>query len=847
MLVFAAASSLFFVLIYNNAVKTAIAQLNNTQLIHAKQAARGIEDFFTTWTGVLSSLSKIDAVINADDKGRQYMSLFYEAHHDQIRSITRVNEHGRILYTVPYDLSAGTDISGQEHIRKIIQDHKPVISDVFKTIQGFDAVALHVPVFKRAEFKGTIAIVINFENLAKRYLEVIKIGETGYAWVISRSGITLYSPVPGFTGKSVYESCKDFPSLLLMVNNMLLGRQGTATYTFDKIASRSGSLIKKNAIYMPIYIADTFWPIVVTSSEDEVLSSLTAFRNRLLLILCAVLVGVVTISWISAKAWVILSEEQKRRKTEEDLRASEERYRHLFLQNPAPMLIYDRSTFRLLDVNDAFMNHYGYQKNEALSLYLPDLYPEEEKKPIVDLVSTMNGHTYAGEWHHRKKDGMLIDIVAMSHELVYEGQAARVAVITDITERKRSEDALRRSEEKFFKAFQATPDAIIISRADSGLLLEVNEVFLRLTGYSRDETMGHTAMDLRLWLDLQERNRYIAELKEQGRVREREARFRTKSSLVLEGLVSGETIMLDGQPCLLTIIRDITQKNKIEAELKKHRLHLEEMVQERTDQLQRSQEALRLSLDEVTTAKKDLESANTRLKELDRLKSLFIASMSHELRTPLNSIIGFTGILLQGLAGPLNEEQRKQLSMVKSSSNHLLELITDIIDLSKIEAGRIHMNMSVFDLMPLVRTVVSSLQPAAARKNISLVVKGPDVLEIMSDKQRIRQVLINLTGNAVKFTDRGEVRLTVEETPNTVIIAVRDTGCGIRAEDMNRLFQFFSQITSADMPKYEGTGLGLYISKKLMKLLGGDILATSEINKGSEFIMSMPAVKKETR
>lgn len=847
MVFFAAISSLFFVLIYDNAVKAAITQLNNTQLIHAKQAARGIEDYFTTWTGVLNSLSKMDAIINADNEGKQYMALFYEAHHDQIRSITRVNEHGRILYTVPYDLSAGTDISGQEHIRLILREHRPVISDVFKTIQGFDAVALHIPVFKRSEFKGTIAIVINFENLAKRYLEVIKIGETGYAWVISRAGITLYSPVPGFTGKSVYESCKEFPSLLTMVHDMLQGHKGAATYAFNKIPSGSTAVTKKNAVYMPVNIANTFWSVVVTSSEDEVLSSLSSFRNRLVLIICMILITAVIIAWISTKAWLILSEEQKRKKAEEGLRASEQRYRYLFLQNPAPMLIYERSTFKMLAVNDAFLNHYGYEKDEALILHLPDLYPEEEKKPIADLVSKMSGHTYAGEWHHLKKDGTLIDIVAMSHELVYENQPARVAVITDITERKRAEDALRRSEDKFHKAFQATPDAIIISRADDGLLLEVNEIFLRQSGYTRDEAIGRTASDLQLWVDPQERCRYVTELKEQGRVRERESRFRTKSSFVLEGLVSGETVMLDGQVCLLTIIRDITQKNKIEAELKKHRLNLEEMVQERTDQLQRSQEALRLFLDEVTTAKKDLETANTRLKELDRLKSLFIASMSHELRTPLNSIIGFTGILLQGLAGPLNEEQRKQLSMVKSSSNHLLELITDIIDLSKIEAGRIHMNMSAFDLMPLVRIVVSSLQPAAARKNIALVVEGPDVLEVMSDKQRIRQVLINLTGNAVKFTDRGEVRLTVEEIQNNVVIAVRDTGCGIRAEDMNKLFQFFSQITSADMPKYEGTGLGLYISKKLMKLLGGDILATSEINKGSEFIMSMPAVKKETR
>ena len=169
----------------------------------------------------------------------------------------------------------------------------------------------------------------------------------------------------------------------------------------------------------------------------------------------------------------------------------------------------------------------------------------------------------------------------------------------------------------------------------------------------------------------------------------------------------------------------------------------------------------------------ELTAANNKLQEVDKLKSLFIASMSHELRTPLNSIIGFTGILLQGLAGPLNDEQRKQLGMVKGSSHHLLELITDIIDMSKIEAGKLSLSLGSFDLASTAREVLESLQPAAGRKSLKLTLEAPERLQVKSDERRVRQVLVNLIGNAVKFTPSGEVSVVIK-----VKTAVRGSLCG---------------------------------------------------------------------
>ncbi|MBI4838321.1 MAG: cache domain-containing protein [Nitrospirae bacterium] len=172
---FSAVCALVFNAFYKEAKNTALKKLNDEQVVHARQAALGIEDFFRTWTGILTSFAKIDDIINTDAAGKRYIKFFYEAHQEEIRSITRMDEGGTIIYTVPFSRVIGSNISEQKHVQEILKKHKPVISDVFKTVQGFDAVALHVPVFKGAVFKGTIAIVINFESLAKRYLDVIKI------------------------------------------------------------------------------------------------------------------------------------------------------------------------------------------------------------------------------------------------------------------------------------------------------------------------------------------------------------------------------------------------------------------------------------------------------------------------------------------------------------------------------------------------------------------------------------------------------------------------------------------------------------------------------------------------
>ncbi len=273
-------------------------------------------------------------------------------------------------------------------------------------------------------------------------------------------------------------------------------------------------------------------------------------------------------------------------------------------------------------------------------------------------------------------------------------------------------------------------------------------------------------------------------------------------------------------------IFDITERKEVEEELGRYHKHLEELVKERTG---------------------DLEFARDRAEDMDRLKSAFLATMSHELRTPLNSIIGFTGIILQGLAGPLNDEQNKQLGMVKSSALHLLNLINDVLDISKIESGQLTVFNENFDMHESINKIVKSVTPLSEGKGLALVADiTPEAVQITSDKQRVEQILINLVNNAIKFTEKGEVRIKCRTNGSRLITSVTDTGIGIEPGDMESLFKPFRQIDSSIERQYEGTGLGLSICKKILDILGGEIIVESRRNVGSTFTFTLPLEVQET-
>jgi PAS domain S-box-containing protein len=431
--------------------------------------------------------------------------------------------------------------------------------------------------------------------------------------------------------------------------------------------------------------------------------------------------------------------------------------------------------------------------------------------------------------------GLVLLLVAGSSILRYQVRSRTKALSDEITTRNRVEEALRTNERRLASIYDTVGDVIFHLAVEPGGLYRfssVNAAFTRVTGLPAEAVLGKTVNEIipepSLGMVLGKYRQVIAE---KTIVRWEETSDYPTGRLI--GEVSVAPVYDDAGNCthLVGSVHDITERKHAEDELKKYREHLEELVKERTGELE-----------EKTV---QLERANIRLQELDRLKSVFLATMSHELRTPLNSIIGFTGILQQELVGPVNDEQKKQLGIVRDSSTHLLNLINDVLDISKIEAGQLTVAREPCDLRAAIEKVASNMRLIAGKKGLALeVVIAPEIGTITSDQRRVEQIIFNLISNAIKFTDKGRVIIQCSVKGGEIVTSVTDTGIGIKNKDIDQLFEPFHQIDTGSVRQYEGTGLGLSICRKILDLLGGRIWVESEWGKGSTFSFTLPVQRK---
>ena len=373
---------------------------------------------------------------------------------------------------------------------------------------------------------------------------------------------------------------------------------------------------------------------------------------------------------------------------------------------------------------------------------------------------------------------------------------------TAVAELERTHSQLAQSETKLRRVFEASQDTVCINSLVDGRYIDISKDSL-LGGdqcYRRDEALGSNSQVLRVWASEEQRERFASQLRRDGAVNNFEADFRLKDASVRPCIISGSIVELDGEPCVLTVTSDVSKLKQTEREL----------IEAREAALAASQ-----------------------------AKSEFLSSMSHEIRTPMNAILGMADLIGETKLG---REQRKYLDIMTNNGNALVHLINDILDLAKIESGRLHLDESEFDLEELVEQLADTLRLRAHEKGLELAVRIlPEApLGLIGDQLRLRQVLINLVGNALKFTEHGEVVLTVENDPEAhepgaLRFVVRDTGIGIAAQSLDKIFDSFTQADSSTTRKYGGSGLGLAIGKRLVELMGGRLWAESQPDAGSSF------------
>ncbi len=457
--------------------------------------------------------------------------------------------------------------------------------------------------------------------------------------------------------------------------------------------------------------------------------------------------------------------------------------------------------------NPAAEHIFGYASAEVTGKQVAILTPVEHKHQIREFVEKYlkvpgpRDSGYRTEAIGLHRDGRRIPLELAINEFFLHGRQMFACVLRDITKRKEIEGQLQ----KLSQAVEQSPVSVVITSRD-GTIEYVNPRFVEMTGYTLDESVGQNPRILKTGVHDDDFYENLWKTILAGNLWQGEICNRKKN---------GETYW---EHALIAPVRGA--KGEIT-----HFVAIKEDITEN-----------RRAAEELRTAKEAAEAAN-------HAKSDFLANMSHELRTPLNSVIGFSGILKKEFYGKLNEKQSEYVGYIGESGKHLLGLINDILDLSKVEAGKMTLEAAPVALTDVIQASVAMLRERALKNAIGLSVEIGPGLEgtIEADERKVKQILFNLLSNAVKFTpEGGSVTLTASKEEDAVRICVADTGIGIKPEDMTKLFTEFTQLESTYTKKYDGTGLGLALTKKLVKLHGGRIWVESEEGKGSRFFFTLP-------
>ncbi|MEG4069133.1 PAS domain S-box protein [Microcoleus sp. Pol11C2] len=487
------------------------------------------------------------------------------------------------------------------------------------------------------------------------------------------------------------------------------------------------------------------------------------------------------------------------------------RYRAVVEQATDCIFLWDAQTKRLLEANTAFRDLLDYSPDAISQLTIYDIiaYSKDLIDNNIELLLT-DKQFRIGEVLYRRRDGSCVDVEVSGSVISYGGREIICTVVRDITERKQAEAKLRASEERYRLLFKNNPHPMWVYDLETLEFIAVNQAAVQHYGYTRDEFLKMTVADIRPPQELPRLLENISQV-DAGIEFAGVWQHQKKDGTIIDVEITSYAMLFDSRNAELVLAHDVTDRLKAEAELYQ--------------------------------AKEAAEAASL-------AKSQFLANMSHELRTPLNAIIGYSEILQEEALDLGEENFVSDLERIHNSGQLLLTLINDILDLSKIEAGHAELELETFDVSEAVQDVASTVEPLFLRNTNRLNVECPNNIgELYSDQIKFTQILFNLLSNAAKFTHQGTITLSVERIKNDsnsrhserLIFKCTDTGIGMTPEQLEKLFQPFTQADASTTRKYGGTGLGLAIAQKYSQMLGGEITVSSEFGKGSTFTLTLPA------
>ncbi len=696
--------------VYIEVEQDTISQLNNQLKTQANLASEGIEQFIEALESDLEFLASIPSVKEASPGINRLMKDYFLTKSDKLKAITRIDSTGNIVSTYPYVASAiGRNVAYQPHNKFIIENHEAILSEVFEAVQGYNTIALAFPVFKDSVYTGCLSVLIPFDYIAKTFLSNIKVGKTGYAWMLSKKGIQIYCPIPDHTGKHIRQLAEYSEAAETILDLAAKQIPGFNIYYETNQEQTPQTTVKKYTYNEPILLPNTYWTIMVTAPDYEVLELMRGFRNNFLLIIIAFALSVGAFTLIYNKRKI---------KNAQSIREQQELYSKI--GEETGLVFYDHhvKSGRII-WGGALSSTLGFTKEDLTNINI-----DEWRKLI----------------HPADKDELLKSLT----------------------------EAINK-QSNFYAEYRFT------KKNDEEIYLEDNGILLNPAIKDSERVVG--------------------------------------------------------------VIKDISERKKIEKRLKRSKNELEHLVKERTIELNKKNKQLAKDLEARRKIEFELRKAKNAAEASDRLKSEFLAQMSHEIRTPISTITNFTSLLKMEFDENKSDDTNESFTSIENAANRLIRTVDLILNLSDIEAGTYTPRFQDLSLSKdIILPIINEFSVKASSKNLSLKFENlTENATLHLDRYTVTQIFANLIDNAIKYTNEGGVIIKLSGDEKYLQCCIIDTGIGISKEFVPEIFNVFTQEEQGYTRRYEGSGLGLALVKKYCEINDIDIWVSSEKRIGTTF------------